>query len=336
MIIKSFEIDKKKISEFNVFLIYGENEGLKKEIINKIKKNHSGKEVKYDETQVLKNTTEFYNQVKNNSLFEEKKIFLLERCTDKISETVMEICEDVTEDLIIINCGLLEKKSKLRKNIEDSKKAVIIPTYKDNSQSLINIANTFFNEKKINISHETLNLLVSRCNGDRGFLKLELEKISNYLSDKRIITLKEISTLTNLSENYSASELVDASLSKNVKKTCQMLVENNYSNEDTFLILRVFLQKTKKILSLLENLNTEKSIERVISKYKPAIFWKDKPIIEKQLKIWSLEAVKNLIYKINDIETKIKKDNSLGLILMKNFIYEIISKKTSNSSLLTQ
>ena len=336
MIIKSFEIDKKKISEFKVFLIYGENEGLKKEIINKIKKNHSGKEVKYDETQVLKNTTEFYNQVKNNSLFEEKKIFLLERCTDKISETVMEICEDVTEDLIIINCGLLEKKSKLRKNIEDSKKAVIIPTYKDNSQSLINIANAFFNEEKINISNETLNLLVSRCNGDRGFLKLELEKISNYLSDKRIISLKEISTLTNLSENYSASELVDASLSKNVKKTCQMLVENNYSNEDTFLILRVFLQKTKKILSLLENLHTEKSIERVISKYKPAIFWKDKPIIEKQLKIWSLEAVKNLIYKINDIETKIKKDNSLGLILMKNFIYEIISKKTSNSSLLTQ
>ena len=221
-------------------------------------------------------------------------------------------------------------------NIEDSKKAVIIPTYKDNSQSLINIANTFFKEKKINISHETLNLLVSRCNGDRGFLKLELEKISNYLSDKRIISLKEISTLTNLSENYSASELVDASLSKNVKKTCQMLVENNYSNEDTFLILRVFLQKTKKILSLLENLNTDKSIERVISKYKPAIFWKDKPIIEKQLKIWSLEAVKNLIYKINNIETKIKKDNSLGLILMKNFIYEIISKKTSNSSLLTR
>ena len=67
MIIKSFEIDKKKILEFKVFLIYGENEGLKKEIINKIKKNHSGKEVKYDETQVLKNTTEFYNQIKNEN-----------------------------------------------------------------------------------------------------------------------------------------------------------------------------------------------------------------------------------------------------------------------------
>ena len=336
MIIKTFEIDKKNISKFKVFLIYGENEGLKKEIINKIKNNHKGKEMKYDEAQVLKNTTEFYNQIKNNSLFEEKKIFLLERCTEKIAGIVMEIYENIIEDLMIVNCGVLEKKSKLRKNIENSKNAVIIPTYKDNSQSLVSIARTFFNGRKINISYETLNLLVNRCNGDRGYLKNELEKISNYLSDKKIISLKEISTLTNLSGNYSAAELVDASLSKNVKKTCEILEENNYSQEDTFLILRVFLQKTKKILNMLESLDSERNLEKVISEYRPPIFWKEKPIIERQLQVWSFEGVKNLIYKINDIETKIKKDNSLSLILMKNFIYEILTKETNNSSLLTQ
>ena len=58
--------------------------------------------------------------------------------------------------------------------------------------------------------------------------------------------MKEISTLTNLAENYSASELVDASLSKNLKKTQEILNENNYAHEDTFFILRVFLQKAKK------------------------------------------------------------------------------------------
>ena len=77
----------------------------------------------------------------------------------------------------------------------------------------------FFREKKISVSYETLNLLVNRCNGDRGYLKNELEKISNYLIDKKVLSMKEISTLTNLSENYSASELVDASLSKNKKNT---------------------------------------------------------------------------------------------------------------------
>jgi len=68
----------------------------------------------------------------------------------------------------------------LRNFFEKSKKAVIIPTYKDDYQSLINISRDFFSQNKISISQETLSLLVSRCNGDRGFLKLELEKISNY------------------------------------------------------------------------------------------------------------------------------------------------------------
>ena len=176
----------------------------------------------------------------------------------KYQKLFLEICENKIYDLIIINCGILEKKSKLRNFIEKSKNAIIIPTYKDNSQSLINIAKSFFSEKKISISYETLNLLVNRSNGDRGHLRQELNKISNYLSDKKIISLKEIHALTNLSENYSAAELVDASLSKNIKRTCEILNENNYTQEDIFLILRIFFQKAKKILKFLENINNTK------------------------------------------------------------------------------
>ena len=36
MIIKSFEIDKIKSIKKNIFLIYGENKGLKSEIVNSI------------------------------------------------------------------------------------------------------------------------------------------------------------------------------------------------------------------------------------------------------------------------------------------------------------
>ena len=260
----------------------------------------------------------------------------MERCSDKISELIIEICENIKDDSVIINCGILEKKSKFRSYLEKSNNAVIIPTYKDNSQSLINIAKKYFDERKISISYETLNLLANRSNGDRGYLNQELEKISNYTSNGKVISLKEINVLTNLSENYTAAELVDASLSGNIKKTREILSENIYSHEDTFLILRVFLQRAKKILNLLENINNEKDIEKVISECKPPIFWKDKPIIKKQLKVWSFKGIKSLIYKLNDIEVKIKKNNSISLILIKNFIYEILDTKTSNHSLSSQ
>ena len=333
MILKTFELNKNNIDKFKFFLLYGENEGLKEEIINKIKKNQNGKEIKYEEAQILKNKSEFYNEIKNKSLFEEKRIFFLERCTEKISELLIEIFEDASDDLYIINCSILEKKSKLRNYAEKSSNVVVIPTYKDNSQSLINIARKFFSEKKISISTETLNLLVNRCMGDRGILNKELDKISNYISEKKIISLKEIAVLTNLSENYSASELVDASLTKNYIKVKEILNENIYSQEDTFLILRVFLQKAKKLLSLLEIINSENNVEKAINEYKPPIFWKDKPVLKKQLQLWSFENIINLICELNDIEIKIKKNSSQNLILMKNFIYEILDRKTNNSFL---
>jgi len=332
VIIKSYEIKNKEISKFKFFLVYGENEGLKKDVINIIKSKNVFKEIKYEESQILNNKSEFYNEINNRSLFDEKKTYLIERCSDKISEIILEFIDKDIEDIIIINCGILEKKSKLRNILEKSTESIVIPTYKDNSQSLIDIAKNFFAGKKISVSYETLNLLANRCNGDRGNLNNELGKISNYLIDKKTISLKEVYALTNLSENYSAFELVDASLSKNLKKAQEILDENNYSQEDSFLILRVFLMKTKKILNLLESMKKKKDVNKVILEHKPPIFWKDRPVIEKQLQLWTLKAANELIFNLNDIELKIKKNGTLSLILMKNFIYEVANKKSSNYS----
>ena len=332
MILKSFELDKINFSKFKLFVLYGENEGLKKEIISKIKRNYNNKEIIYEEEQILKNKDFFFSEIKNKSLFDENKTFIIERSSEKISEIVMDLDQNFLDDIIILNCGVLDKKSKLRNFIEKSNNAVIIATYKDNSQSLINIAKEFFLKNKISVSYETLNLLVNRCSGDRGNLKNELEKVSNYLCDKKVLSMKEISTLTNLAENYSASELVDASLSKNLKKTQEILNENNYAHEDIFFILRVFLQKAKKILSLLEKIENKSDIEKVISEHRPPIFWKDKPVIKKQLELWSYKKMSNLIQKLNHIEITIKENNTLSIILMKNFIYEMLEQKISSSS----
>ena len=333
MILKSYETNKKNIENYRFFLLYGDNEGLKEELSDIINNCFEGSKFKYEESEIIKNKDQFNNSIRNKSLFENKKIVTISRCSEKISETIYDIIEDNIKDIIIIiNCGILEKKSKLRNFFEKSKISIIIPTYKDTSQSLINIATKFFNERKISLSHETINLLINRSNGDRGNLKSELDKISNYIVGKKNISLKEIYTLTNLSENYSASELADSSLSKNKKKTIEILNENNYATEDCFLILRIFLQKIKKIINLLEIKKNERDIDKIISQYKPPIFWKDKPIIKKQMSLWTDKKLYELITKINILEVNIKMNNSISIILMQNFIYELLEFETNNSA----
>ena len=331
MILKSYETNKKNIQNYRFFLLYGENQGLKQELTDIINNCFEGARFKYEEMELLKDKNQFNNDIRNKSLFENKKIVTINRCSEKISEMICGIIQDDVKDIIIIiNSGILDKKSKLRNFFEKSKISIIIPTYKDTSQSLFSIATKFFNERKISLSQETINLLINRSKDDRGNLKSELNKISNYLIDKKTISLKEIYTLTNLSENYSAIELADSSLIKNKKKTIEILNENNYATEDCFLILRIFLQKIKKILSLLEILENEKDVDKIINQYKPPIFWKDKPVIKKQMKIWTSNKLHELVTKINLLEVNIKKNNSISIILMQNFIYELLDFETNN------
>ena len=128
------------------------------------------------------------------------------------------------------------------------------------------------------------------------------------------------------------SELIDNCLSKNSKKTVNILNENNYSAEDCILIIRTMLMKTKRLLKLQEKLEETKNIEETISTFKPSIFWKDKEIIKEQIKNWNVEDTKKLIYKINEIEILIKKNSSNSLHIISDFILSN-SNKFNNYSL---
>jgi len=328
MIIKTFELNKKKFDKQNFFLIYGENEGLKKEVIETLKKNLNGSIENYDEGQIINNSELFYEKIFNQSLFDKEKILIINRCSEKIFDLIENILEkEISNIKVILNANILEKKSKLRNLFEKNKELIIVPTYKDTSIALAEIAKKFFSNYKVSISQETINLLISRCNGDRGHLKSELDKILIYMSDNKSINLEEIYKLTNLAENFSINELVDTSLSKNSKKTSEILNESNYKSEDGILILRTFLQKAKRLLSLYEQQNGNANFDSLINDFRPPIFWKDKPIVKRQLERWSISQIKDLITNLNKTEIFLKKNSSVSLMLIFNFIYE-----TSNNN----
>ena len=63
-------------------------------------------------------------------------------------------------------------------------------------------------------------------------------------------------------------------------------------------------------------------MEKVISSFKPPIFWKDKDIIKKQLKIWKLNDIQEFIIKISNLESLIKKNPLLSNQITNNMILE--------------
>ncbi len=324
MIVKYFELKKKLNKHVNFYLLYGNNKGLIDETISLTLKPIFPKNViNYEENEILNKSETFYDSILNKSFFDNEKLIIIDRASDKILKIIEDLIEKKIDDLkIILTAGILEKKSKLRNFFEKANNTIIVPFYEDNSQSLLIIAKKFFKEKNINISQQNINLIIERSKGDRMYLRNEMEKISNFLIGKKTIDTNQILKLTNLAENYNVSELVDSCLAKNMKKTTSILNENYSASEESIIILKTFLYKLKRLKKLQINLKTKKNIDLVLTTFKPPIFWKEKDVVKNQLKVRSLEQIQKLISNVNNLELLAKKNPNVSSHMINNFILE--------------
>ena len=329
MIIKSYEIQKIIIKNNPLILLYGKNEGLKNEALDILIKDKSNIS-SYDEKEILNNENNFIESILSKSLFEQQKFIIIKRSTDKILK-IIEILhlKNLEDTTIILNSDNLEKKSKLRSFFEKDKKLVCVAFYPDNDQTLSKLTYNFIKDKKISISPSNINLIISKCSGDRETLVNELQKIEYFCKNGKKINSETILKLINLSENHGISELVDNCLAKNKKKIISILNENNFSNEDCIMIIRSFIIKAKKLLTLSTLFENNKNIDLTISSAKPPIFWKEKEITKQQIFKWKPKNIKKLIYELSDTELQIKKNINNSINLITDFI---LSKSSSEAN----
>ena len=330
MIIKSFELNKIKLNSFNIILLYGKNDGLKTQIKNDLLRNKKITS-NYEEKEFIDSSDNLVEDMSSKSFFNDEKVIIVNRVTDKIYKIIIEIIDRKFEDItIILDAENLEKKSKIRSLFEKSKIHICIPIYPDTIQVLNKLAYQYLKKNNISISSSNINLIVSKCNGDRKLLYSELQKILNYTKSGKKINSESIIKLVNLAENHSISELIDNCLAKNKNKTIGILMENNFSSEDCILITRILFNKLKKILTLSVEFKKNKNLDLTISTAKPPIFWKDKEITRQQISNWTPEKVKEILYEINDVELRIKKNYENSINIITDFILNLVSRNANN------
>ena len=325
MIIKYFDLKKTNLDDYNLYLFYGNNDGLQNEVINdNFTNNFKGSVNRYDENEFINNYEVVSSELLTSSLFEKEKIIIISRTSDKLLKLVEEILDKGIKDIkIILKSSVLEKRSKIRNFFEKRKDLIIVPFYEDNIDTLFTIVIKFINQNNINMSRESINLLVNRANGSRRILKIELDKILNYSFTNKKIDLSIIKKLTNLNENYGVNELADNYLERNKKNIAKILNENNYSDEDCILILRTVLSKSKRLFSIIEKYNETRNLDDAISNTKPPIFWKDKESIKKQANSWKINDLKEKIYQVNEVERLVKNNSKNSLNLISDFVVNI-------------
>ena len=339
MIIKSYEVQKNKsnFSKYNFFLLYGENQGLKKDVKKFIKtvikqKDDSVEILSLYENEILDNEENFYNFIYAGSLFNNKKIITIHEATDKIIKKISNIYDKYPENVfLIIFSEILEKRSKLRNFFETSKKTICIPCYLDSEKDLRIIAQLEFKKNNIMVSPEIINLLIEKSNSDRNNLRNEIEKIRSYSLNKKKIELDDIKSLINFSGDYKSDIFINECLCGNIKQYKKIMSELYVDTVNQILLLRILSNKTQRLLKIKAEENKSNNMDNLINGAQPAIFWQEKPLVKKQLSIWNLNDLKKIIIEINNTELLCKKNPKISKIIFFNFFSEIC-KKASNFS----
>ena len=336
MIIKSYEVNKKtkNVLSSNLYLLYGENVGLKKEIRDLIinTKNENAEYITFYENDILNDEENFYNSFYSGSLFSNKKVITINNCSDKIVKHIEKIFEKNLEDiLLIIYSDILQKKSKLRNLFEKNKTAICIACYLDNERDLQNIMINELNKNNINLSREIINFVVGKSNNDRNNLKNEIEKIKAYSHKQDKIKLEDIKYLINFSGEYKSDLLINECLSGNIFQYKKMLYEFYSNTINQIYLLRILSSKVHRLLNIKRVEKEFSNMDSLLNSTKPPIFWKDKEIVKKHLKIWKKNRLKLIMSEINNTELLCKKYPQLSKIIFLNLFTKLCREANSYS-----
>ena len=339
MILKSYELRKKPkgLLKYNLFLLYGENDGLKKDIKELIKIEKKQQDTNIEllslyENDIIDNEENFYNSIYSGSLFSNKRIIIINYGTDKILKHVKDIVDKYPENVfLIIFADTLEKKSKLRNFFETSIKTLCIPCYLDSDKDLEIIVKTELNKSNIILQKDAINLLIERSNGDRNNLKNEIEKIKSFALNKKNLEINEIKSITNFSGEYKVDNFINECLCGNILQYKKILSELYINTINQIFLLRVLSNKIQRLLNMKKLEAKYNSLDSLLNASKPTVFWKEKPMIKKQLTIWSLNDLKTTMHEISNIEILCKKNPQISKIIFFNFFTKLC-KKANNYS----
>ena len=323
MIYKSYLIEN-DIQNLNKSLVifYGENLGLKNDFKNKIiKLNKDSEVIRMYQEEIIKDSSKFFNEINNISLFEKKRIFLIENVNDKILEIINELDSFNISDLkFYLFSEILDKKSKLRNFLEKSQKYAVVACYPDNEIGIRKIIQEQLKEFK-GLNNYIINLILENSNLDSVKLNNEIDKIKAFFKNKELDE-ENLGNLLNTRVNNDFNALKNAAIAGDLAKTNNLL-SDTVIEEDKNVFYVNSINQTLNRLNLVCNVEN-KDIEKAIDQLKPPIFWKDKANFIIQAKLWNKEKLKKMLNETYKVEIAIKSNPVIKKnILLKKMIIDL-------------
>ncbi|MDG2187149.1 MAG: DNA polymerase III subunit delta [Hyphomicrobiales bacterium] len=262
------------------------------------------------------------NELDTYSLMGTRKVIHLRLSQDLKKDQVECIMNEDNSNLVIITANEMKPTSILRKGFETNKNYISIPCYSSSSMDIMSLLNEKLIEKDMQMDREAKELLIYSLGDNYENTLSEIDKVLTMnMSSTCTITKKDVENIVVNSSNIIITDLVDLIFEKKTRD----ISLSYYKTLDQFQppqILQIVSNHTIKLLDMIAIKEKEStSAKQVVETYKPSFFFKRHNSIQKQLNIWSRQALLEIL-------------EILSKTIMDTRSYSEISKEITERSLI--
>ena len=335
---------KSNIQNNKVIFLYGSNYGMVDLLYNQairildINITDPFNVSKIDGNDFKENSFILEESINTLSIFAEKKYILLDLLNVSINKNIENIILDavVKEDLnylLIIKAGNVSSQNKLIKHFEKLTTSILTACYEEDGEKIKSKISNLFLKHNVFFSNDFISHLSSKFSSNSLSNKMEIEKLDNFLTKNNDVSENSLTELVTSNEDINLNEIVNSCLNGKTKESLLYLDKIYDKSNSSIILIRMFGKQFKIIEKILLLNQDGNNVSVAINMLKPPIFFKDKPFLLYQCKLWSFKKINLIRKRLIDLELKTKIGAYPEKVLLSQFILSVslLAKKKAKT-----
>ena len=310
--LNSAESVQELLSQKRMVLVYGQDEGKVKLLVDRFKKHSGTDEINtlcYDYAAIQAQPSLLLDAINTSSLFGDKTTVIVNSVPNTIDVTTLSILqENNPEDAtVLLVAGELKPSSNIRSLFEKSQEKVAIACYDDTERDVIALIDYYMKKHGYHCDRAVAAMLSGHLPKNRLCVYRELDKLLLYKGEDKNITPEDITKVVVDQSSLSIDAICVAIAGKNKKETLRLLEKNRENPIQATLMLRSIMYYLTRVIHIKEEVSSGNgSVEQVMSKMKPPVFFKQRDNLARIAKNISYDDALSLLRTMVRIETAYK------------------------------
>jgi DNA polymerase-3 subunit delta len=308
--------------EARCFLLYGPDEGGSRALADRLAAamGPEAERIDLEGVTLAKDPALLADEAASSSLFGGARYIRVRASGDEVTDAVEALLSaPQAGNPVAVVAGALKPASRLLKLVLASREALAFASYLPEAREAVPLVVGMAQPLGLKVAPDVARQIFDAAAGDRAIIARELEKYALFLdateSAPRPLDRQALDAVGAGEGESSASSLIDAVLTGATKPATEELVQLGAAGEGGIALLRAMLRKLLQLAALRSEADRT-SLNTAMEGGGRAIFWKDKPVVEAELRRWSSAELAALIERMTIAQAQLLGSGSAGAVIL--------------------